>query len=125
MAKLSNGIEYNNVNFHSDLGEYLLRNSFRCTAEKNKLQFEKHHTRVIISENTCDVYLFKPELQGEDHLKWIFTGSYPELCKLDLFGWISVLHDLSVVHVLRFLKDQKEKGSQYYNEAKLITYSIS
>lgn len=124
MAKLSNNIEYFNANFPVEFAEYLLNNQFRCTSDKDNLHFVRYNTKVIVYMDRIDVYEYKAELPGEDSLKWVFTGSFTDLKSLDFFGFISLMHDMRVVNVLKFLKDQKERGHQYYTEAKLILNQV-
>jgi len=120
MAKLSNNVEYFNPNFQECFGEFLLSNQFSCVAGNKTLHFTRDNIKVVVYNDNIDVFNYKPELPGEEKLKWVFTGSFTDLKTLDFFGFISLMHDMHVVSVLRFLKDEKQKGDQFYTEAKLI-----
>ena len=123
MTKLSNRFEYDNPFFSREFAEFLLVNGFTFKHKDNSIHCTKMNKCLVIYKNNVDAFVYQPE-EADESQKWKFTHSYSDIMNLDLYGWMSLLHDMEVIHILRFLREAKDKSYQFYTEAKFITNGI-
>lgn len=94
MAKLKNKIEYENVKFPAQFGDYLLSNAFSCIKQSSDtLQFVKGNICLMVKGDCVDYFRYEQE---REHDKIKFLQSHTGISQLDNFGWIMLLQIMKV-----------------------------
>jgi hypothetical protein len=122
MTRLSNGTEFINPHFSEEAGEFLLLNGFTCNTKKDALHFRSGYTLLIVRMDTVDHYEYNPQEEDEAE-RWIFCQSHTGIAKLNVFGWIMLMHVMDVVSLPKAIANAKKEGAQRYTEANFLINS--
>lgn len=124
MAKLSNGLEYQNIYLPAEYCEYLLSNQYVCTAmSSDTLFFDNGKVNVMVKNDNVDVFRF---VINEDNVngKLLYSSSHTCISQLGLFNWIMLMHIMKVQSIAGFIKNAEKAGHQVATEAMFLTQSI-
>ena len=122
MTRLSNGIEFINPHFSPDFAEFLLLNGFKCNLQKNDLHFRNCRTLLIVRMDTADHYQYNDQEEDEAG-RWVHCQSHTGIAKLNIFGWIMLMHVMDVVSIPKAIANAKKEGAQRYTEANFLINS--
>jgi len=119
-TKLTNGAEFMNPNFSAEFGEFLLANGFSCQVNKSQIKFHKDDKLLVVINDQVDLYIFHPEEEGQEAEKWVYEQSHIGISHFNLFGWIFLMHIMSILKISDFISNAKRAGVQNAVEADFI-----